>query len=212
MKEQKTSALVFDLDNTLINSKQKYERDVTEAFARLGYTVTPDQLGVNWYDFAESYGIPKQEFDESLDKRKTWEQSLADGEVLIFPETHKVLTELSGRGIRLSLLSKSNPEYTQTKLDYFDLGRYFEFVETIHPKRPSKDTAAIELVKKMKPETLRHIQFVGDREEDITCEQAVRDAFSGYALTTGGIYVGRQGQQLQGYPSVRSLEEILERL
>jgi len=203
------TAAIFDLDETLIGSGRKLQADVIQAFARLGYTIPPEQIGKNWYKLAESYGISKEAFDEAFDKRKTWEQSLRDGEVPIFPETYKVLDELGQRGIRASLLSKSIPEYTQQKLDYIDLGKYFEQVLTIHPKEPSKDPAAIEIIRKMNPSTIQRAYFIGDKEEDVVVEKAVNQEFKGYELTAGGIYVNRQGEQLNIYPSVSSLEGIL---
>jgi len=205
--------MVFDLDNTLIDSSAKLTTDTIGAFARLGKKVTPEQVNQNnWYELANSYSIPKDEFDEAFNQRKTWEQSLADGEVPIFPETHDVLGCLYDSGISLGLLSKSIPEYADTKLDFFDLKKYFfrdEFILTIPPRESSKDSAAIELVKRFIPEDIWNACFIGDQPEDVTCEQAVNRAFSDYKLTTGGIYVNRQGQQLEGYPSVKTLEGVI---
>jgi len=217
--EQITDSLtiaVFDLDNTLIDSKAKLTADTVGAFKRLNPKIPSeevlklwDELG-NWYKIAEKYGIPKQEFDDAFDQRKTWEQSLADREVPIFPETVPTLDKLKKRQMKLAILSKSLPSYTQTKLDYFGLTPYFEEIQTIHPKEPSKDPAAIELIKKIGPQHLERAYFIGDREEDVTAERAVKDAYKNHGITTGGIYVNRQGKQLDDYPSITNLEQILE--
>jgi len=204
------TAIVFDLDNTLIDSKAKLVADVVGTFARLGIDVSTEEACTDWYKLAETKGVNKKEFDDAFHQRKTWEQSLADGEVPIFPETYETLDKLKDREIKLALLSKSIPEYTQTKLDYFDLNKYFEEVETVHPKEPSKDPGAIEIVKRLNPEHFETFWFVGDKQEDVVTEKAVSSAYDDYGLATGGIYVNRQGNQLDGYPSVSSLEQILD--
>ena len=212
MINNKPTACVFDLDNTLIDSGAKLQADVQGAFERLGYQVTPEEMAkyTSWYEHAQTYGISKEVFDREFDKRKTWQESLEAGEAPIFPETYETLDKLKSRGLRLALLSKSIPEYTQTKLDFHNLSPYFEQVVTIHPKKPSKDPAAIEVIQKMDPATLKKAYFIGDRTEDVTCERAVRAHFQDYELSTAGIYINRKGQQLEGYPSIKSLEGVLE--
>lgn len=211
MITNKGSIAVFDLDNTLIDSGRKLEADVIGAFSRLGYTVSPEEVKQykSWYEHAAKYGIPKEVFEKAFDQRKSWEQSLRDGEVPIFPETHSVLERLKERDIKLALLSKSIPEYTDPKLDFFDLRKYFQEVLTIHPREPSKDPAAIEIVKRINPETIEGAYFIGDRAEDVTCERAVREAYKEDRIETKGIYVSRNGGALEGYPSVQSLEGVL---
>ena len=164
---------------------------------------------MDWYALAASYGFSKEDFDKEFDKRKTWQESLRDGEVAIFPETYEVLEQLKQRGNRISLLSKSIPEYTDIKVNHFGLGKYFEQVLTVHPRESSKDKGAIKIVRAMKPETLESVHFIGDKEEDVVAEKAIANEFKDYRMTTGGIYVNRNGGILNGYPSVNSLEGIL---
>src|SRR3989344_2378970 len=205
--------MIFDLDNTLIDSGAKLIADIVKTFARIGYKVTPEEIAQyeNWYERAETYGISKEIFDKSFNQRKTWKESLNDGEISIFPETYKVLNDLKQSGLRLSLLSKSIPEYTNLKLKHFDLSRYFEYVSTIHPKEPSKNSAAINLIRKMNPETIEKAYFIGDKEEDVIAEKAVREEFKDYELTTRGIYINRKGNKLGGYISINSLDELYRR-
>jgi phosphoglycolate phosphatase-like HAD superfamily hydrolase len=204
-------ALVFDMDETLIDSSQKLAVDTIQAFSRLGHQITPQEARIDWQKLIKMYGISWEDFDKALDQRKTWEESLSDGEVNIFPETYRTLDELKQRGIRLGLLSLSIPRYTQLKLDHFNLGTYFEQVETVNPSQGrDKNHGAIEITRRLNPESLRYIGFVGDREGDVICEKAVGEAYKEYGLTTGGIYVNRNGNKLKGYPSITSLEGVLE--
>jgi len=197
---------VFDVDDTLIDSGAKLKADVVSAFSRLGRAISPEQVVGNWYNLAENYGISREQFDAAFDKRKSWEQSLRGGEVPIFPETYRVLEELKQRGIRTNVLSKSLPEYTHVKLRHLNLAPYFEQVVTVDPKSPSKREGALELMKKLGPETVAKAYFIGDKEEDVKIAEDVREA---YGTPSTGIYINRKGNILNGYPSVNSLEGVL---
>ena len=105
----KTKVGIFDLDGTLIDSNAKTQRDFVEAMARLGVDVTPEEALEEWEKVAERHSIPTDQLHKAFDERKSWEQSLQDGEVEIFPETHSVLEYLNNKGVKLALLSRSLP-------------------------------------------------------------------------------------------------------
>ncbi len=210
-KNKQKGVAIFDVDGTLIDSGKKLANDTIQAFSRLGYSITPEEAGIDWRELTQKYQIPFEEFDRALSQRKSWQDSLKDGEVTLFPETIRVLNELTERGIRLGILSLSIPKYTEAKLGYFNLIRYFEQIETVSPfSGKSKDKGAIDLIRRLNPKTLERADFIGDRSGDVVCEQAVKRAFSDYNLTTRGIYINRKGQKLDGYTSIQNLEEILK--
>jgi len=206
MDSKKYKDVIFDLDNTLIDSGNKIKTDIIETFQRLGKTISPTESTDNWYELAESYGINKEQFDKELDKRKSWEQALRDGDVQVFPETPSVLKELKNKGVRISLLSKSIPEYTKQKLDYFGLTPYFTKISTIHPREPSKRQGALNLIKSLDPKTIEKAYFIGDKEEDIVIANDIRQE---YGIDSEGIYVNRNGTQLNGFHNIKSLEGVL---
>lgn len=205
----KRTIAVFDLDNTLIDSQAKLNADFVGAMSRLGITITPEEIKAGkWYETAQKYGFSKEAFDKAFDQRKTWEQSLADGEVPIFPETRGCLEELASRGIRMSLLSKSIPKYTKQKVDYFGLNKYFEQIVTVHPEEPNKTKGAIELIIKMNPCAGDYAAFIGDKEEDV----AIASIGKSYKLNAKGIYVNRDGLILPDYASVKNLSEVNKKI
>jgi len=213
MTKQKSPVAVFDLDNTLIDSKAKLNSDTIQAFERLDPSISPeeviaqwDELG-SWYKVAEKYGFSREEFDTEFDKRETWGESLEAGKVKIFEDTYETLDALKEQGQRLAVLSKSIPEYTMKKLDYFNLTPYFDSVRTVHPKEPSKRQGALEVIADLDPETISKAYFIGDKEEDVKVSHDVSEK---YNISTGGIYVNRQGKQLPGYHNTQSLKQILE--
>ncbi len=202
----KKKVAIFDVDGTLIDSKTKIIKDVINAFKRLGKSITPEQIRGNWYDLANKYKISNKNFDNALSQRKSWEQALKNGDAPIFPETHRVLDKLKKKGVRMSILSKSTPRYTNTKLDYFDLKKYFEQVITINPDSPNKTQGSIEVIEAMDPKTIQKAYFIGDKKEDVTIANDINEK---YKLSTQGIYVNRQGETLEGFHNIRSLEGFL---
>lgn len=211
----KKTAAVFDLDNTLIDSKAKLKADFVGAMTRLGVEMTPEESEINWYETAAKYGFSKEVFDEAFDQRKTWEQSLEAGEVPIFPETRQCLEELAGSGVRMALLSKSIPKYTDAKLEYFDLRKYFQTVETVHPEKPNKEEGAYKILNTLNPDTLSLTCFIGDRDEDVTVAKEVQSFHSPFYeevhqrhFECKGIYVNREGEQLEGHTSVKDINEV----
>lgn len=203
-------AIVFDLDNTLIDSRAKLKADVIEAMQRLGHYITPAEAGTrDWYTMAAKYGVSEQDFDASFDKRKTWEESLQSGEVPIFLDTIPCLEKLAANGTRLALLSKSIQKYTDVKLEHFGLRDYFETVETVHLRNPNKREGAISILETLGPSTVKKAWFVGDKPEDVVIAKDISDK---YSLSTGGIYVNRNNipvpAEVEIYHSVKSLDEI----
>lgn len=203
----KTKVGIFDLDGTLIDSNAKVQRDFIETMARLGVDVTHEASLKKWEKIAEKHGISADQLYKAFDERKSWEQSLKDGDVKIFPETHPVLDYLKSEGVELALLSKSLPEYADIKLSHFDLKRYFSAVETVHPSAPSKIRGARTLIEKIGPEKIGHAWFIGDKEEDVSI---AREIGREYEITAEGIYVDRGDVQTskEGYHIIKSLEDI----
>ncbi len=209
--QNKGLVAVFDMDNTLIDSGKKLESDVANAMSRLGITISSEEARAkDWYGMAEKYGVSREQFGESFGKRKTWTQSLRDGEAPIFPETYETLDILQSKGIRLGLLTKSDPAYTKEKIDYFNLERYFGDRIAITPvSEKNKNREALELMRRLSPETLARAYFVGDRPEDVLVTEPVEREIG---VKSKGFYLNRNGlivpEEVRGYRAIKSLSEV----
>ena len=182
---------VFDMDGTLIDSMKKMKRDVINAMQRLGHLVKPEEVVGNFYDLAAKYGYNRQQFDAEFDKRKSWEQALRDGDAPIFEDTIPCLEQLKERGIRMVILSKSLPRYTQAKIDHFNLGQYFERSVVVNPGVRTKKHGAIYLVSEMLPQQIERIYFIGDRLEDTIVD---KDVYEELNIPSHGILLRRNGE------------------
>lgn len=209
---KKQEVVILDLDGTLINSKPKMQSDAKAAFARLGYDIDISLLEgrQSWYDLANKFGFTKEQFDSAFDKRKSWEQSLRDGDVPLFNDTIPCLERLSAEGVELGLLTRSTPEYTKVKLDYHGLTKYFgDRIAVTQVTAKNKIPEALDLAKRFISSNLEGIFFVGDRVEDIVVAKDVNEKFN---INTGGVYVNRDcsevPKEISFYDSITSLSQL----
>ena len=211
--ENKHTVLVFDLDGTLIDSTPKLTGEVIRAFAKLGKDISEKQIIPNkrWYELAAQYGIPKEDFKREFDKRKSWEDSLRDGEVPLFSDALPCLETLLNRGVTLAALTRSAPEYTKAKMDFHRLEKYFEDRVAITPiTAKSKRIEAIGLMERIGCESIKCAYFIGDRTEDIVLAKEISNLYD--FIKTNGIYINREElpipEEVRTYPAVKSLAEI----
>ena len=203
---------IFDIDGTLINSKQKLNSDVKRAFYNLGYNLANEDIenSKNWYELAEQYGITRELFDKEFNKRKTWEQSLKNGEALFFEDSISCIERLYSEGVILGVLTKSTLKYTNQKLDFHKLRKYFEDrVAVTNIDKKSKRKEAISLINKINPTTVNSAYFIGDQIEDVIVE---KDVQSEYGLNTKGIWLNRNNKKIPkkliSYQQINSLEKL----
>lgn len=205
--------VIFDIDGTILNTMPKMRADINGAFSRLGHIVTDDQISAQkgWYGLATQLGISNEAYDHEFDKRKSWEQSLRDGEAPLFEDALPCLEALLSGGATLAALTKSLPEYTQAKLDYHHLNRYFgDRVAVTDIKSPSKSVEALSLVRQIGIPSIQKAYFIGDRTEDVTVSAEV---YQKLYVPSNGVYINRERklipQEVSLYPVITSLNELL---
>ncbi|MFH1290234.1 MAG: HAD family hydrolase [Nanoarchaeota archaeon] len=192
-RNQSGIVAVFDVDKTLLDSGRKLQIDVVEAMGRLGTHIAPEEVSGDWYGLAEAHGLDRDEFDRELDKRKSWERALRDGDAPLFDDVIPCLDRLQDEGVRLAVLTRSTPEYTEAKLEHYRLRRYFGDNVAVTPfKSPGgKGQEAIELVRGLGFDTIERAYFIGDNPEDVIVDAAVHDALG---IQTHGVHLDRNGE------------------
>ncbi len=212
-KEKSGLVAIFDVDNTLIDSDSKLRREVADAMIRCGVKIEPDEVKGDWYKLAESYNVKRDDFDKELDKRKSWEQALRDGDVPLFSDTYSCLDRLQNSGVSLGILTRSTPEYTKAKIDYHGLNRYFGDRIAVTPiQNKDKTSEALELVRKLKRgRDAQQVYFIGDKPEDVVVAEAIREQLG---ISANGIYINRKRvavpEEIRKYRIVDSLHEVPE--
>lgn len=212
-RQNKGLVAIFDVDETLIQSGLKLRNDVAQALGRFGVQLTPDDVKGDWYALAASYGIGKEDFDIELNKRKSWEQALRDGDAPLFSDTYSCLNALMEKGVQVGILTRSDPAYTQAKIVHFGLEKYIGDRIAVTPvdrkQFPTKEQEALGLMRKIGPETVRQAYFIGDNPEDVTVAPMVAKELD---ISAQGLYLSRYGkpipEEVKNYRTITSLEEI----
>ncbi len=205
---------VFDIDGTTLNTMPKMRADIKGAFSRLGHIVADEQIAAQkgWYGLAGQLGINQEDYDREFDKRKSWEQSLRDGEAPLFEDTLPCFELLLSGGATLAALTKSSPEYTRAKLDYHGLYQYFgDRVAVTDIKSPSKRAEALQLINQIGKPNIKQAYFIGDRTEDVI---VASDVQSELYVPSQRVYLNRERkpvpQEVSLYPTINSLGELPE--
>ena len=169
LKNRATRMAVFDLDGTLLNTKKALTDNVVRTLAHLGVNVRPQDVGGDWYALAEQYGKSPEQFDRAYREVVSWEDLLKEGKIRMFNDAVPCLDELLRRRVVLSLLTRSNPEFTMQKVSHFGLERYFGDRIAVTPTyAPDKVPEARKLLKMVGRDRVSQMYFIGDKEEDLT--------------------------------------------
>lgn len=138
------SAVVFDLDGTLVDSESISERAWAETLDLHGYALTPGDIaattGLSAADTA-AYFRRAAELDGDVDLVAE-SDAVLDGllrhELAAFPDAVDTVRELAARGIPLAVATSSSRRFLDLELEITELRRYFDAVVSADDVRRGK--------------------------------------------------------------------------
>lgn len=187
------SAVLFDLDGTLVDSMWMWEAIDIEYLGRYGLTCPPDlQKSIEGMSFSETAVYFKERFNlpDSIDEiKQAWvEMSLEkyQKEVPVKPGVREFLEEITIRGIKAGIATSNGREMVDAVLKSLGLEKYFQVVATaceVTAGKPAPDIY-LEVARRLQAEPSRCMVFedvpagiqAGKRAGMRVC--AVEDAFS----------------------------------
>jgi putative hydrolase of the HAD superfamily len=168
----KIKAIIFDLDDTILDNEPLVEGQVRQAISVMierGFRADLEEAvkkiieiirgDVRLDKFRELAKYYDHEDDEIVEAGKHKYKTANIENLRCFPGTRDVLDELNGK-FKLVLLTQGNPEQQQKKIDMLDIREYFDFAFT--PEDEGKREAlkdALEVLE-LNP---NEILVVGDR-------------------------------------------------
>jgi len=203
---------IFDVDGTILDSKRRMARELVWTAEQLGigadYNIALENYN-NWNCFIDYYNIPKANFFGVEGQGKTWEQSLMEKEAILFKDTIPCLETLASRNVLLGVLTKSKPEYTWKKINYFGLKKYFgDRIVITNIKDQSKIDDAKRLVSQLN-QRISSVYLIGDQLGDVIIAPEVEETFR---INSNGIWLNRECSEtpeiLSKFPQINSLEEL----
>ncbi|MDD6036209.1 MAG: HAD family phosphatase [Lachnospiraceae bacterium] len=132
---EQISAVIFDLDGTVVDSMWMWEAIDIEYLGRFGIALPPDlQKTISGMSFSETAVYFKETFgiSDSLDKIKSdWNEMAMDkycNEVTLKPGVLDFLKKLKKRGIKTGIATSNSKELALAVLDSLGLSVYFDEV------------------------------------------------------------------------------------
>ena len=176
------SAIIFDLDGTLLNTIDDLANSMNFVLAQHGFPIHKFEqyklfIG-NGMEKLTRRVLPKECTDENFIKTfledfqnqygKTWHNFTKP-----YPGIEELLENLEARGIRMSVLSNKSDQFTQIIIDYYFGLNHFDFVYGARegvPKKPDP-TGALEIINgsKLKPSDFL---YLGDSGVDMQTANA----------------------------------------
>ncbi|MBQ7413378.1 MAG: HAD family hydrolase [Alphaproteobacteria bacterium] len=173
MKWHTPDAILWDWDNTLLNSRPIAEQALKQLGQETGVSVTDDEvtevIGGHLVDFwFRHYGpdpIP------AVEKFLTYYQENNDRAVL-FPETVAVLNLAQQQGIPQYVVSNKNTDILVEEAKRFHIDIYFQKIVGTHNHGVAKPEPAF-ADKIFGTDRPRHILMIGDGESDVAFARAI---------------------------------------
>lgn len=180
------SAIIFDMDGVLIDSKKAWYRVFNKSLAHFEHK----EISVKEFEekvWAKNFNeTAKKYFHVGIDKiRDYYEKQLANFESNIgtFPDTMDSLEKLQKMGLRIAVATNTHRSHAISVLKFVSLFDYFEFVlggDDVKNGKPEPDI----LLKAVEKMGLRKnsVLYVGDFKWDrIACKRA-GIKFVGYGI------------------------------
>jgi len=195
----KIKHICFDLDGTLVNSRETIIKSTTASLDALSIKHNIDQeifagmIGLHFNEIFREFDIDIPDFNTFIEIYKTKYFDFISDSVL-YDGVENILELLSRRDIKISLLTTKGQDQAEKLVDYFGLKKYFSLVMGRRDglqHKPSPESL-IFICDELNITPLQTL-MVGDTELDIMCGK------SAGSFTCGVLY---------GYRSEDRLREI----
>lgn len=198
-RENHVDTLIFDLDGTLLDTKELIDRSFIETFNKFrpGYVLTDEELdsffGPTLYNSFSRYSESEEEIDEMIKYYREYNISHHDEMVMAFKGAREVLKTLSRKNYRLGVVSSKKKDLVIHGLEHCGLDEYIDVVigcEDVKNPKPDpegiiKALAELNAIdenladddrRKRMPRDeevyLKHSLYIGDNKEDIDAAKA----------------------------------------
>ena len=187
----------FDLDGTLVDSKDTILESTKAALDRLNITYKVDEdifinmIGMHFVDIFEELNIDVPDFEKFISIYKAFYFDFMNSSYL-YPEVEETLRYLNERKVKVSLLTTKVQDQAEKIIDHFNLQSSFNYLMGRRDglaHKPSPEPL-LYICKELKVEPAETI-IAGDTELDIQCGKSAGSS------TCGVLYGYRTKDQLE---------------
>ncbi len=210
IKENKYDTVLFDLDGTLLNTRELINRSFVHTFEhfRPDHVLTDEELdsffGPSLRQTFSRYSTDEQEIEEMIQYYREFNVSSHDEMVTAFPGAKSLIRTLARKGYKLGVVSSKKTDLVEHGLEIFGMRDKIKVIigeEDV--KNPKPDPEGI--LEAMRILDSKKALYVGDGVGD-------REAGKNAGIDTIGVlYSDRKEQILAAEPTytIHSLDQIL---
>jgi membrane protein len=208
------SAILFDIDGTLVDSNGWHVRAWREAFAEHGHDIADDRIAAEIGKGGDLLvptllpDAPEDEREKIADAHDTIFKSRYLDRVEPFPKSRDLIARVHERGARVVLASSASSEELDHYVGLLGIADYVEATTTsedVETSKPAPDIFAVALKRAGDPAT---VLAVGDSPYDV--ESAGKAGVRTIAVLSGGFPRERLSDAVAIYADVGALLDGLE--
>ena len=210
IKKNRYDTILFDLDGTLLNTKDLIYRSFTYTFEhfRPDLKLTDEELdsffGPSLRQTFSRYSEDEQEIKAMIDYYREYNVSVHDEFVTAFPGAKSLIRSLARKGYKIGVVSSKKTDLVEHGLELFGMLDKVRIVigeEDVANPKPDPDG----ILKAMKILNSKKALYVGDGVGDIEAGKNAK------IDTIGVLYSDRKDKILAAEPTytIRNLSEIL---
>ena len=185
-----SSAILFDIDGTLIDSTYHHAVAWQRAFDTLGLPIPLWQIhrtvGMGGDKLVGQVAGTSVEERQGDDLRKRWRKEYSElrAEVRPLPGASELICQLASQGYHVALASSGDPEFSREAVDLLDIADHVELLTTSADVEASKPEPDLLRATLSQLDGVDHAVMVGDTPYDV--ESARRAGLQCVCLRSGG--------------------------
>ena len=226
IEDNKPNIILFDLDGTLLNTRQLIDRSFVHTFEhfRPDHQLTDEELdsffGPTLKQTFSRYGESEEEIDEMIKYYREFNVANHDSMVKAFPGVKDTLDTLYKKGFKLGVVSSKAKSLILRGLEICGIDKYFDVVigyEEIENPKPAPDgiLKAISILSENKKEDVANededsnkklkVMYVGDTINDILAAKGAN------VKSCGVLYINHPEIMLDAKPDfvINKFSELL---
>lgn len=176
VKENRFDTVIFDLDGTLLDSKNLIFRSFIHTFEhfRPGYVLSDEELesffGPTLHQTFSKYSEDEKEIEEMIAYYREFNVSNHDQMVKLFPGVKELITTLHRKKYKLAIVSSKKDDLVNHALEIFGIKDKFNIIigaEMVKKHKPDPEGILLAI----KELDAKHACYVGDTVNDMIAAQ-----------------------------------------